>query len=269
MKGERDSRVRETMNEQRLRVALAGPKQYVVSKRLSVNVIEDPEPLLLNWRWFAGFFQADGCITMPAPKQSRVLSTSQANREPLDLMRQFLFETLHDVPITPVCGPYANDGSGIYVHNVCSGFLSVLTEMCPWLLGHLRDHAVSWLAILYRDVPAQQTIDDDWVAGFWEGDGSIYLSGNGIQVVFAQKDVAVLKEIQSHLANRFSLGTIYDYKYRMLVKDKYLGRSVARLTYHCGVRNLSLVEWLYRNVRCEFRRSQLRTFLKVFREDKE
>ena len=220
----------------------------------------------LTWSWLGGFFSADGSVARPT-RQSKFLSVGQARREPLDLIHQFLCSSLPGSRFTPVRGPYNNAHAGIYVQNVYGAFLPTLRVLYPRLRGRrVKEWSAKWLEKLHQDVLSDIPIDDDWVVGFWEGDGSVYLSGaSDIQIVFAQKDVTVLEEIRTYLADRFDAGTIYDYKYKVLVRNRYPARSVARLTYHCGIHEQDMLGWLYENVRCEFRRSQLGAFLEAIR----
>lgn len=218
----------------------------------------------ITWSWLAGFIQAEGHITLPVSKCPRYLSIEQAERDPLRRIVAFLdnMDLGH-----PDIHFRENRGRGTYRMGVYGGpFLRIALETVSLLRGTKMLRAGSWLELSETPVPSMRSINDDWVVGFWEGDGSVYHSGAlDIQVVFSQKDVAILKEIRAQLSQyQFGTGTIYDYKYPM--------SSAARLTYHCGVRNQTLLGWLHENVRCEFRRCQLSIYLEAlskFREESE
>lgn len=219
----------------------------------------------LTWPWLGGFFQAGGYVSRPAPKAPRALTVVQAKREPLDLIHQFLSNTLPSVCFVPVRGPYGTNiemrgnyiQRGIYVQGIYGGLPDVLSALSPWLRSEKRERAVEWLRILHRGVPEYQLINDDWIVGFWEGGGGVGLSDSA-HINFTQGDATVFGEIQAHLMGRFGCGSRYLSKYK-----------VAQLNYSCSVRDPKMPEWLYENVRCEFRRSQLRVFLEALRRYRE
>lgn len=220
----------------------------------------------LTWSWLAGFFQAEG--TVGEPPVHKTLSISQAEREPLDLIVEFI-STYYPQARAKVRGSFGR-GRGIYTLYI--HFLA-LRSFCAWLRVEKLYRAAKWLKVTCDNVPTCLPIDDDWIAGFWEGDGSVYLAGAlDIQVVFTQRpeDVVVLEEVKKYLLQYdFGNGTVYDYRYPILAMKKYPSHSAARLTYHCGVHNQNLLKWLYGNVRCSFRKQRLGTFLDALRKFRE
>jgi len=207
----------------------------------------------VRWSWLAGFFQAEGCVSLKGE-----LTVSQKDHEPLDLIHDFLkyhfpkyralvrrkkFTDYHTLHLYP----------------------RVTEQLLPWLRGEKLYRAAEKLVAQNRALPKCLPIDDDWTIGFWEGDGSVFLAGpsTGIQVTFSQKDPEVLEELRDHLTKHsFGSGSLTETEPKLPTKPG-LHSHMNRLTYHCGVRDTRLLAWLHDRVRSEFRREQLRAFIKA------
>jgi len=143
----------------------------------------------ITWPWLGGFFQAEGSI--PTPYN---LTIAQKDKEPLDMIYDFLVHELPNTSFTPTYGPYKNKGKGIYYLNIRKGFKKVLTNLYPYL----RDEKLIYAHLYLTTRPSTLPINDEWIVGFWEGDGSIQTGSRNL-LVFSQKNPNVLNEIQEHL----------------------------------------------------------------------
>ena len=153
----------------------------------------------VSWSWFAGFFQAEGYVSKVGTRKP--LQLCQKQREPLDAIREFWLSEFPESTFPKVGGPYV---SGVYELYAFACFLQVLVRLYPYLRGTKRERAWSWLDCTlpeeFRDfLEAHRAIDDEWIVGFWEGDGSI-VSHNGYPAMtFTQKDVDLLSEVRDYL----------------------------------------------------------------------
>ncbi len=152
----------------------------------------------ITWSWLAGFFEAEGHITM------RRLSVNQAHKESLELIKDFVG---HGNILGPyICGKSSSgDSLTTYRLQIGNGWREVLIQLLPYLHYSKRRDAQVLLDCEHID-NQQQLLDDDWVVGFWEGDGSIRSNG----FIFYQRNIAILKDIQSYLGLGGSLTTRED-----------------------------------------------------------
>ena len=144
----------------------------------------------ITWEWLGGFVQAEGHINTPY-----WLDISQARREPLDMIHDFLLLKLPNAPAR-IYGLYKNKGRGIYQLRIHKNHQEVLNTLHPYLRSEKHARACTHLSTIAKMLP----INNDWIMGFWEGDGFIRANILG----FCQKDRTVLDEIQQHL----DLGTV-------------------------------------------------------------
>jgi len=145
----------------------------------------------MTWSWLGGFFQAEGCLT------NRHLTIEQADRRGLDLIQHFLTQELPNARPFKVGGPYLHKtgklkASYMYSLYTYANTPLLLSKLLPYLHSEKRRRTLE-SANFYQ----QQPLDDEWVIGFWEGDGSIRNSGNTIE--FYQNDEELLTKIQTHL----------------------------------------------------------------------
>jgi len=218
----------------------------------------------LTWSWLGGFYQAEGCVS------NRRLNIEQKEREPLELIVQFLMYELPNIRPIKVRGPLEHHTPATrkptYIHSMTLPKITtakVLHKLLPHIHTNVRHKIIKDTNLQCVECP----LNDDWIAGFWEGDGSIFPASIDVQIAFAQKDKVILEEIRKYLTHytSFGNGTIYDYKYPQLIGEKYPSFSVPRLIYHCSMHNQEMLEWLFRNVRSKFRQLQLGTFLDAIR----
>ena len=173
----------------------------------------------ITWQWLAGFFQAEGCYA------GNRFSVSQARREGLDMIREFLVENVDDLGRASVLrteeeGP-AKDGRRfvLYKLNVHHGRQHIIKELLPYLRGSKRN---IFSESLLLNLP-KKPINDDWIIGFWEGDGSIHNTSR--YIVFTQKDRNVLEEVQSYL----KLGSILQKGTMQVLNITTTKASIARI----------------------------------------
>ena len=147
----------------------------------------------LTWSWLGGFFQAEGCIS------GRTLVLPQKDRRPLDLIRDFLISEFPSTSIPEVrsyASPLNSFKPGSIQHrlSIRTATPRILARLIPYLHREKRLTLPTKILTLLK----QQPIDDEWIAGFWEGDGSIW-SANTLQ--FYQKDRYLLEEIRNCLGH--------------------------------------------------------------------
>lgn len=212
----------------------------------------------VTWAWFGGFFQAEGSICRPFDQKG--VSISQADREPLDLILDFLKRELPDLRFTGVRGPYKNRGKGIHKLSVYRGFTRVLLKLYPYLRGRKRERAKLWLEILapyerLEFVDAQHELSDGWVAGFWEGDGHVqpHSDSAGLLLSFAQKDVSVLEEVRTYLGK----GSITTFRTRV--------SHISRLTVWQGLREHPILNKVHEHLVSELRSRQVGSCIEAAR----
>lgn len=150
------------------------------------------EKLPLTWSWLGGFFQAEGSIL------DSDIRLSQTYGNGLQLVRDFLLQEFGDschvglsdsLPLKYVrkggeCASYS-------CISIARGRELVLNRLLPYLRYDKLLSAVEKTCVCCNTLP----FDDDWIIGFWEGDGSIQLN----KLSFMQKDVRVLYDIQQYL----------------------------------------------------------------------
>lgn len=175
------------------------------SKRFTENKETKKLSENLTWSWIAGFFQAEGNICL------NKISIGQKNKEPLDLIYYFLQKELSPLQLPPTIGPYKNGKSYIHFLNFSSHktVTKFMSQISSQILGEKRTYS----NIITPPIP----INDEWIAGFWEGDGYIYTHqitppNFSIRISFAQKDRTILEQIQQYLHK----GKIYSH----LLKNK-------------------------------------------------
>ena len=137
----------------------------------------------------------------------RKLYIEQKEREPLDIIANFLVHELTDIRPVKVYGPYERLTPVIhnptYIHTMQltpTTTAKVLHKLLPYIHRKARHKIITNTNLQTAEHP----LDDDWVVGFWEGDGSIRSSGNIIE--FSQEDKELLTDIQTYLG----LGHIHE-----------------------------------------------------------
>jgi len=152
------------------------------------------------WGWLAGFFAAEGWFGYYLGRNHKPyvrLDVSQKEKEPLEVLMQFL-------------------GVG-NIH-------LARNKVYEWYVYTLYGLAAE---SLYGTL-VEQPMSDDWIRGFWEGDGSAYFGEPPYcyaRVRFTQKSRRVLDEIRDYLgagsvcecSGGYHRLTIYDGKKKLLL----------------------------------------------------
>ena len=195
----------------------------------------------LSWMWLAGFLQAEGSFGYKG------ITLGQKDREPLDLIKQFLEDELLPLKVPSVNGPYKNGKSFIYSLTLSSMY--VRTKIFARILSYTYSIKQPIKCVCLP-------ITWEWLGGFWEGDGSITSVGvtsgsSGTTLIsFTQKDVVVLRIIQAFLRK----GKIYKFLlknvayYNLVVNESHKTSVIAiELLQHVKSyrRSMQIMECLY------------------------
>lgn len=137
--------------------------------------------------WLTGFWEGDGhcCIT-----KSNSVQVSFAQAEPevlLDIYRSLGLGRL-----------YLQDLFILYYHG--TNARNLLDSFSSRLVCRERVTQVNRLfTVLGKPRVTEHKPTDDWVVGFWDAEGSIICGDSSLRLGISQKDVEVLRCIQSYL----------------------------------------------------------------------
>ena len=156
-------------------------------------------------QWFAGFTDAEGCLGI-YPSQSGKLHFSVGQRDinTLICLRNLLTSwhiALFQIKEKPNLNKAAFSALTVpelrtHVTETCMRLFTLLNGQ----LNHPEKISVliSWGVYLKQEVKSS-LITWPWLAGFFEGDGSIYLDHKSITIGISQKNKELLQKIQNFL----------------------------------------------------------------------
>jgi len=151
----------------------------------------------LTWSWVGGFIQAEGSIGV------RRVTISQAQGNALELIADFLKSQIPTLSDLKVSKPYRSglrkDGSEVLVRQLAvfsSGHVEVMQALYPHLRYDKSERIARCLKMSEPSMP--QPFNDDWIVGFWEGDGWLEASTSYI-FGFGQSNTALLQDVQAYL----------------------------------------------------------------------
>lgn len=149
----------------------------------AAQIVDNPPPI--NWEWLAGFFQAEGSLSINDRNHPYII-ISQKDVPILELINQFIERELdykakmHHLPSG------INDLRIFKSHTVAQFLLHTL----PYLHEPKR----------YLDSVPRSPFGWDFLTGFWEGDGSVGKhSSGGLIYSIAQKSPEILEAIRAFL----------------------------------------------------------------------
>ena len=192
------------------------------------------------------------------------MTVCQKDREPLDLIREFLAKEFPGMYLQKVHGPY-NAGKecfvgwnnqtyiqkGLHTFSVAGKkSLSVLVHLMPYLRNEKLYRAAERLVAQNLPLPKVLPIDEVWIAGFWEGDGSIYIAYPNIQriqTMFSQKDASILTEVKTFLTR----GRIYTRK------NKHTDTTISRLIVDETLQKHPTIDTLLKHTKTLYRKHQI------------
>lgn len=156
---------------------------------------------MITWEWLAGFVQAEGSFGVYAG--TPICSIAQTKEpELLRCIRDFL-------------GYGGVNHQDFRVANFLDS-LFFTEQIVPLLWYNKKEQANRLRGIcLFEDITKQIPMSWNFVTGFWEGDGGISRvhKVDGSYVTFYQKDISILRELDSYITlNNLAADSILYYK---------------------------------------------------------